>query len=312
MWNGPSTVAGVAAGSKRWFICTTSMERPSTSEARMNSSRFSSLIWPVRLSHWIAAIHSGSVSRTSRAKSWRCCTSPVSSSRVRSSWAVPHRCFASSVMLSSVTSCIGACLVVRRGRGRGSGSTGRLLRSTDRKMSLATGCRSSSASWPISPAVRASRAKPRSSSSGRPRSASAAPQTPAPLSGSVFPSTCGCIRPIASNSARCGPNCPSSRAISNSRGVRGSPSLCTWWPRPGTKSPASRWRRTTSSATASQPALVGGDGVQPLDHVVQEPAAVLGDAEEPRAAAEQPGRQRALHRVGCGQVGQPGDDRGRA
>ena len=58
----------------------------------MNSSRFSSLIWPVRFSHWIAAIHSASVSRTSRAKSCRCCTSPVSSSRVRSSWAVPQRC----------------------------------------------------------------------------------------------------------------------------------------------------------------------------------------------------------------------------
>ena len=49
MWNGPSTVAGVAPGSNRWFICTTSIESPSTSEARMNSSRFSSLIWPVRV-----------------------------------------------------------------------------------------------------------------------------------------------------------------------------------------------------------------------------------------------------------------------
>ena len=37
----------------------------------MNSSRFSSLICPVRVSHPIAAIHSGSVSRTSRAKSCR-------------------------------------------------------------------------------------------------------------------------------------------------------------------------------------------------------------------------------------------------
>ena len=44
---------------------------------------------------------------------------------------------------------------------------------------------------------------------------------------------------------------------------------------------------------------------------MQERAAVLGDAEEPRAAAEQPGGQRALQRVGRGQVGEPGRDRGR-
>ena len=39
-------------------------------------------------------------------------------------------------------------------------------------------------------------------------------------------------------------------------------------------------------------------------------AAVLGDAEEPRPAAEQPGGQRALQRVGRGEVGEPGGDRG--
>ena len=77
MWNGPSTVAGVAPLSRRWFIWTTSIDRPSTSEARMNSSRFSSLICPVRVSHWMAAIHSASVSRTSRAKSCRWRTSAV-------------------------------------------------------------------------------------------------------------------------------------------------------------------------------------------------------------------------------------------
>jgi hypothetical protein len=38
-------------------------------EARMNSWRLSSDIGPVRVSHWMAAIHSSSVSRTSRAKS---------------------------------------------------------------------------------------------------------------------------------------------------------------------------------------------------------------------------------------------------
>ena len=71
----------------------------------MNSSRFSSLICPVRVSHWIAAIHSASVSRTSRAKSCRCRTSAVMSSAVRGSWAVAQRSTARSVMLSSVTSC---------------------------------------------------------------------------------------------------------------------------------------------------------------------------------------------------------------
>ena len=54
---------------------------PSTSEARMNSSRLSSLICPVRVSHCIAAIHSASVSRTSRAKSCRWRTSAVMISR---------------------------------------------------------------------------------------------------------------------------------------------------------------------------------------------------------------------------------------
>ncbi|MFD2357597.1 hypothetical protein ACFSTC_62465 [Nonomuraea ferruginea] len=43
---------------------------------------------------------------------------------------------------------------------------------------------------------------------------------------------------------------------------------------------------------------------------MQEPAAVLGHAEEPGPAAEQPRRQRALDRVGRRQVGEPGDDRG--
>ena len=65
----------------------------------------------------------------------------------------------------------------------------------------------------------------RASSDGRSRSASTAPQTPAPLSGSVRPSTAGWVRPIASNRARWSPNVPFSRASANSTGVRGSPSL---------------------------------------------------------------------------------------
>ena len=74
----------------------------------MNSSRFSSLICPVAVSHCIAAIHSASVSRTSRAKSCRCRTSAVISSARRGSFAVAQRSTARSVMLSSVTSCTGS------------------------------------------------------------------------------------------------------------------------------------------------------------------------------------------------------------
>ena len=110
---------------------------------------------------------------------------------------------------------------------------------------------------------------------------------------------------------RCGPNSPSSRAICISRGVRGSPSLWTWWPRPGTNRPAARCAVTVSSASASQPASSVGSSAARDEHVVQEPAGVLGDPQEPRARAEQPGGQRALDRVRRGQVGQPRDDRGR-
>ena len=41
----------------------------------------------------------------------------------------------------------------------------------------------------------------------------------------------------------------------------------------------------------------------------EEPSAVLGDAEEAGAAAEQPGGQRALHRLGRTGEGEPGRDR---
>ncbi|GAA3156577.1 hypothetical protein GCM10020001_095660 [Nonomuraea salmonea] len=58
--------------------------------------------------------------------------------------------------------------------------------------------------------------------------------------------------------------------------------------------------------------VVGGQRVAVLlDDVVQEAAAVLGDAEEARAAAEQPRRQRPLDGVGRRQVRQPRHDRGR-
>ena len=69
----------------------------------------------------------------------------------------------------------------------------------------ATGSVISSARWPSSPAHRASRATPRTTPSGRSRSASTAPHTPAPLSGRGRPSTSACVRPIDAKSSRCGP-----------------------------------------------------------------------------------------------------------
>jgi hypothetical protein len=55
----------------------------------------------------------------------------------------------------------------------------------------------------------------------------------------------------------------------------------------------------------------GAGGRVPLQHVMQVAPAVLGDPQEPGSAAEQPGGQRSLQRVGGGQVGQPRGDRGR-
>ena len=199
-------------------------------------------------------------------------------------------------------------------RGRGSGSTGRLWRSTERKTSLATGCRSSSASWPISPAVRASRAKPRSSSSGRPRSARAAPQTPAPLSGRVLPEHLG-VHPADRLEQRevrtelpllAGDLEQPRRArvavlvhvVAEAGHERAGLALAAY--------DVERDRVPAVCAVEARAARV-----QPGDHLVQEPAAVLGDAEESRATAEQPRGERALHRVGRREPGQPGDDRGR-
>src|ERR1700733_1151970 len=105
-------------------------------------------------------------------------------------------------------------------------------------MSFAIGVRCSSASWPSRPAARASSANPRSRAIGRPRSASTAPQTPAPLSGSVRPRTCGWTRPMASISL----------------GVRGSRTLWTGCPRPGTNFRSALARVTAARASASKPA----------------------------------------------------------
>src|SRR3954462_9425429 len=48
-WNGPSTVDSVDRPPVRWFIVSTSIETPRTSDSRMNSCRTSSLMCPVRV-----------------------------------------------------------------------------------------------------------------------------------------------------------------------------------------------------------------------------------------------------------------------
>ena len=144
---------------------------------------------------------------------------------------------------------------------------------------------------------------------GRPRSASTAPQVPAPFSGSVRPRIGGWTRPIAANS--CEVVAERARApgqVEQHRRARVL-DLVHRVPEPGHEAPVA-------------PACddVGGEGVPA--GVVGRPArppsparpparnrAVLGDAEEPRAAAEQPGGERALQRLGRAGVGQPGGDR---
>ena len=48
MKKGPKTVDSVAPGGRRLFMPTTSIDSPRVSEARMNSWRLSSVMWPVR------------------------------------------------------------------------------------------------------------------------------------------------------------------------------------------------------------------------------------------------------------------------
>src|SRR3954447_6166077 len=85
MKNGPKTVDSVAPGGRRWFMPTTSIDSPRVSEARTNSWRLSSVMWPVRVRKSMAANHSSSVSWTSLAKACRWRTSACRSSRRRGS-----------------------------------------------------------------------------------------------------------------------------------------------------------------------------------------------------------------------------------
>ena len=83
MKNGPKTVGSVAPGGRRWFMPTTSIDSPRVSEARTNSWRLSSVMWPVRVRKSMAANHSSSVSWTSLAKACRWRTSDCMTSRSR-------------------------------------------------------------------------------------------------------------------------------------------------------------------------------------------------------------------------------------
>ena len=176
-----------------------------------------------------------------------------------------------------------------------------------------SGRRRSSASWPSRPAARASSAKPRSMSTGRPRSASAAPHTPAPLSGSGGRAPAGAPGRSPRRAAGAVRADPPPRRSRAARGVRGSVHLVHGVAEAGDVPAAGAGlsddverERVPAGVVGRQRAVLRGE------RVGEEPAGVLGDAEEPGAAAEQAGGERALERVGRGQVGEPGGDRGRA
>ena len=159
------------------------------------------------------------------------------------------------------------------------------------------GRRRSSASWPSSPAARASSAKPRSSSTGSPRSASAAPHTPAPFSGSraaehllVHPADRleqPQVRPAQA------------LLVGDPRSDRG-PRVLDLVHRVAETGdePAGLARCGDGVQRERVPArIVGRQVVAAVEGLVQVGAAVLGHPEEPGAAAEQPGGQGALERV---------------
>src|SRR5712691_992039 len=107
MWNGPTTVEGVATAGRRWLIASTRIETPSTSDMRMNSCRLSSHIFPTRVRKSMPANHSPSVGSTSRMKPCRCLTSEVTTSRSRGSGEWLKRSVARLVMFCSVVFLMG-------------------------------------------------------------------------------------------------------------------------------------------------------------------------------------------------------------
>jgi hypothetical protein len=57
-WNGPSTVFSVAPDGRRLLIASTSIEKPSVSDSRMNSCRSPLQIWPVFVRNAMPFSHS--------------------------------------------------------------------------------------------------------------------------------------------------------------------------------------------------------------------------------------------------------------
>jgi hypothetical protein len=103
-WNGPSTVDSVATPNFLFEIVSTSIDKPSTSESRMNSCRSSSLLCPVLVRKSTAFSHSGIVSSTSRANACRCLTSETRISRSRGSVPGAKDSMTASAAVSSVKS----------------------------------------------------------------------------------------------------------------------------------------------------------------------------------------------------------------
>src|SRR5260221_3742382 len=99
---GPSTVASVAPGRVLWLSATIIIERPSTSESRMNSCRLSSHFWPTAVRNLMPSNHSSSVRCTSRAKACRCFTALAMIWRWRAFLVLPRRLTTSAVRLSSL------------------------------------------------------------------------------------------------------------------------------------------------------------------------------------------------------------------
>ena len=192
----------------------------------------------------------------------------------------------------------------------GSGGTGRLFRSTDRKMSIADRVAQLLGELPDQPGGagqqrEAAQQLQRQAEVGQrgAADAGAVERQRLPEHLRVHPADRGEQRQVRPEAAP-----PRVGDLESAAGCAGRRSLCTWWPRPGTNRRASRCAGTVAQGERRPSRRRRSAGRPPSagQHVVQEPAAVLGDAEEPRAAAEQPGGERALHGVRRGQVGQPG------
>ena len=106
--NGPTTVDSVAPADAGALIPMVSMDRPSTSDSRMNSCRRSSVRWPARVRKSMPNCHSSWLSRMSRANacSWR--TRLCATSRYRGDAAPAKLASTSAVTAASRAACTAA------------------------------------------------------------------------------------------------------------------------------------------------------------------------------------------------------------